>query len=296
MLSAKPWKLDAIVRLLLSALLCFFFGSMAITALHYSGPGGFASLRVYLASAGALAFLVAAVVLLHRPWSYEAFLPQLIALLFCFLIGLGLSLWAQEAAGPPPKTASGELMLIIEPAMLILFTLFLREHQLTWKEAFGLSLRWRQALLYGFMAACIFLPLGWTLQWVSAQAMVRLHLEPHEQEVVETLRASSAWVNQLSLGLVAIVLAPVVEETFFRGILYPALKQTGFPRLALWGSALLFALIHFNVVSFVPLLLLAIVLTLLYEYTGNLLAPIVAHALFNTVNFTVLFVTELRGQ
>lgn len=296
MLSAKPWKLDAFIRLLVSALLCFFCGSLLITVLHYGGPGGWASFRVYLASAGALGFLAGTVVLLHRPWHYEAFLRQILALLFCFIAGLVLSLWAQETAGPPPKAAAGELMLLVEPGVLVLFALFLREHQLTWKEAFGLGNGWGHALLYGFMAACIFLPLGWMLQWLSAQAMVRFHLEPHEQDVVQTLRASSTWLNQVSLGVVAIVLAPVVEESFFRGILYPGLKQTGFPQLALWGSALLFALMHFNVVTFVPLLLLAIVLTLLYEHTNNLLAPMVAHALFNTVNFAVLYLTELRGH
>src|SRR5260370_30097502 len=100
MLSAKPWKVEAIARLLLGVLLCFFCGSLAVTALHYRGPGGFASLRVYLACAGALTFLVATVVLLHRHWRYEGFVRQLLALLFCFIARLVLSLWAQETAGP----------------------------------------------------------------------------------------------------------------------------------------------------------------------------------------------------
>lgn len=296
MLSAKPWKLDAFIRLLVGVLLCFFCGSLLVTVLNYCGPGGWASVRVYCAGAGALGFLAGTVVLLHFPWRYEAFLRQVLSLLLCFIAGLVLSLYVEETAGPPPKTAAGELMLFVEPAVLVLFALFLREHRLTWNQAFGLANGPGQALLYGFMAACIFLPLGWLLQWVSAQAMVRLHLEPHEQDVVQTLRASSAWFNQVSLGIVAIALAPMVEEGLFRGILYPGLKQTGFPRLALWVSALLFALMHFNVVTFVPLLLLAIVLTLLYEHTNNLLAPIVAHSLFNTVNFAVLYLTELRGH
>jgi membrane protease YdiL (CAAX protease family) len=30
---------------------------------------------------------------------------------------------------------------------------------------------------------------------------------------------------------------------------------------------------------------LAVILTLLYEFTGNLLAPITTHSLFNAVNF-----------
>ncbi len=296
MLSEKPWKPDAIVRLLVGVLLCFFCGSLAVTALHYRGPGGFAGFRVYLASGGAMGFLVLTLYLLHRPWRYEAFVRQFLALFFCFLAGVILSLWAQETAGPPPKTASGELMLMIEPAVLILFALFLREHHMGWNEAFGLTNAWGRAVLYGLIAACLFLPMGWTLQWVSAQTMVRFHLRPEEQEVVQTLRSSSAWVNQASLGVVAIVLAPVVEETFFRGILYPALKQTGFPRLALWGSAVLFALMHFNVVTFVPLLLLAVLLALLYEHTGNLLTSVAAHSLFNSVNFAVLYLTELRGH
>jgi hypothetical protein len=67
-------------------------------------------------------------------------------------------------------------------------------------------------------------------------------------------------------------------------------KQAGFPRLALWGTSLLFAVVHWNVATFVPLLLLAVVLTLLYEKTNNLLAPIAAHALFNALNFTMYFV------
>jgi membrane protease YdiL (CAAX protease family) len=185
-------------------------------------------------------------------------------------------------------------MLMVEPAVLVLFALFLREHQVGWNEAFGLTNAWGRAVFYGLIAACLFLPLGWSLQWLCAQTMMRFHLHPEEQEVVQTLRTSSAWMNQASLGVVAIVLAPVVEETFFRGILYPALKQTGFPRLALWASAILFALMHFNVVTFVPLLLLAVLLALLYEHTGNLLTPVAAHSMFNSVNFAVLYLTEMR--
>ena len=37
---------------------------------------------------------------------------------------------------------------------------------------------------------------------------------------------------------------------------------------------------------------LALLLTALYELTDNLLAPIVAHALFNALNFITLFFVE----
>jgi len=94
--------------------------------------------------------------------------------------------------------------------------------------------------------------------------------------------------------VVAIGIAPVAEELLFRGILYPAIKQAGFPGVALWGTSLLFAAIHVNLGIFVPLLLLALVLAQLYERTGNLLAPITAHALFNAFNFVGFFYLETQ--
>jgi membrane protease YdiL (CAAX protease family) len=40
--------------------------------------------------------------------------------------------------------------------------------------------------------------------------------------------------------------------------------------------------------NFLPLFVLALVLTVLYEKTNNLLAPIAAHSAFNAVNFAML--------
>ncbi len=78
----------------------------------------------------------------------------------------------------------------------------------------------------------------------------------------------------------------------FRGIIYPAIKQSGFPRAALWGTSLLFALIHLNLANFVPLVVLALMLTWLYERTDNLLASIAAHGTFNAANVIYLFASE----
>ena len=87
----------------------------------------------------------------------------------------------------------------------------------------------------------------------------------------------------------SILIAPVAEEILFRGVLYPAIKQFGFPRSALWGTAVLFAAIHVNVPIFLPLLALGLALALLYEATNNLLATITAHGLFNAVNILVFY-------
>jgi membrane protease YdiL (CAAX protease family) len=120
----------------------------------------------------------------------------------------------------------------------------------------------------------------------------RLALKPEEQLSVQVLRQAFSWFDRAILGIATIALAPVAEEILFRGILYPAIKQAGFKRLALWGTALLFAAIHVNLETFIPLFALAIVLTVLYEKTNNLLAPITAHAAFNALNFASLYMLQ----
>lgn len=109
------------------------------------------------------------------------------------------------------------------------------------------------------------------------------------QQVVQEMqndRASST--QQIYLAFIALIAAPIVEEILFRGILYPTLKNAGFPKIALWGGALLFALFHQNGAAFLSLFFFAIVLTLLYEKTGNLLAPMLCHSCFNLINFIFL--------
>ena len=79
-----------------------------------------------------------------------------------------------------------------------------------------------------------------------------------------------------------------MEETLFRGVLYPLIKQQGYPRIALWSTSLFFALIHANLMTFLPLTVLALALVWLYERTDTLLAPVLAHGFFNLANFVLL--------
>ena len=109
---------------------------------------------------------------------------------------------------------------------------------------------------------------------------------------MEALRSAGQGSGLLAFVLITVVLAPLGEELLFRGVLYPAMKRAGFPRLAWWGTSLLFATIHFNRPIFIPLLLLSLLLVWLYEYTDNFLAPLTTHALFNAANLVLFFVNS----
>lgn len=84
-------------------------------------------------------------------------------------------------------------------------------------------------------------------------------------------------VTLFTLALVA----PVTEEALFRGLLLPAFagRWGRWPALVL--SSALFALFHFNVWQALPAFLAGLYLGHLYLATGSLLAPVVAHGLFN---------------
>jgi membrane protease YdiL (CAAX protease family) len=303
MLSAKPWKVDAIIRLVLSVMICVYIGSVLGSAGHYASAGGKAGPgQFYPVALVATLFLVSTLILIGKPFPSESFGRRMLALVLCAYGGLFMGAWTQRLAAQNGADTSIWRMVLatlcFQGAGLFLIARFLREQQTTWTAGFGMMNRPRHAMLLGLVVALIFLPLGWGLQQASALVMTHLphlKLEPQEQLPVHALRTSMSIGGRLALGVAAVLLAPVAEEALFRGILYPGIKQFGFPRLALWGTSLLFAAVHMNAVTFVPLALLALVLTLLYERTDNLLAPITAHVLFNALNFLTLLVLQQTG-
>ena len=300
MLSAKPWKADAIARLTLSVFVCVFAGSVLVSVQHFVSAGGKASATLfYPLAVAALGCLATTLVLLSKPWPPENLSRRLLTLMVCAYSGLFLGAWVQQASGVAGAESSIWRVVVaslsFQGAALILIARFLHEHQIRLAEAFGFANRRGKAVLMGILVALFFIPLGYWLQVLSMLVMTHLpyfKVEPQEQLPVHVLRVSMSWPGRITLGAAAVLLAPPAEEILFRGVLYPAIKQAGFPRLALWVSTLLFAVVHWNAPTFVPLAVLALVLTALYERTDNLLAPITAHAVFNAVGLVWMLLFE----
>jgi uncharacterized protein len=297
MLSAKPWKTDAVIRLFLSVIICTFAGSITLTAAH-PAAGNNVSRWFYPLILASLVLLAIALIVLQTPWELESAFRRLALSLACFYGGLICAFFAQNLSGPARHPVDQVIFggLSFQGATLVLAALFVREHRLRWVEAFGLDDSFGRSILLGVMLTCLFLPLGFLLQYGSvvllrwaATQLPSFHLEPEAQQVVQTMRTAAHWTQWLPLGVVTLALAPAGEEVLFRGILYPWIKRAWSRRVALVGSSVIFGAIHFNLVSFVPLTVLAVLLALVYELTGNLLAPITAHAVFNAVNLAALY-------
>jgi membrane protease YdiL (CAAX protease family) len=229
-----------------------------------------------------------------KPWRDEAVLQFCGAQLLCFCIGPMIAGWLQKAglaAFQPPNGFGAVLLntLSFQGATWVLIPFFLRHHQVGVREAFGWhSEKIKSVLRLVVGVVVVVLPVAWLLQSISIITLTKLGCPPENQRAVELLlNAKSPWLR-LYLAFFAMVLAPVAEEFIFRGVLYPFVKQLGSPRAALFGVSALFAAIHFDAGTFVPLFALALALTWLYEKTDNLLAPIAAHSLFNATNLVAL--------
>ncbi len=227
----------------------------------------------------------------EKPWNFNAALRLLFGLFASILIGMVAVSWLQWNSGPSGSAIPSFRGFIVGAITfhgvgLLLIHALLREHQISWAAAFGFnSPRLGRALLLAIIVGIAVLPITLSLNQLSAQLLRWAHLKPQIQPSIETLHSIVSVKQKIFFGIVAIIVAPTVEEFIFRGILYPTIKQQGYPRLALWGTSLFFALIHNTPMIFVPLTFLALILTLLYENTNNLLAPIVTHSLFNAANF-----------
>jgi membrane protease YdiL (CAAX protease family) len=184
--------------------------------------------------------------------------------------------------------------LFVQGGILVWIWFFLRETAVSWSEAFGLdSPRRVKAVLVGAAGAALFLPLAVGLQSLLAFLMEWVTGHPAaQQDLVTALeKGNLPLAEQVFVGVLAVMIAPAAEEMLFRGIIYPTIKQGGFPRTAWWATSLLFAGMHFNELSFLPLMAFSMFLIFLYEKTGSLWASITAHSLFNYANFLVLMLS-----
>lgn len=92
----------------------------------------------------------------------------------------------------------------------------------------------------------------------------------------------SFYASTLALELIgSAILSPIMEELVFRGIVFGNMRKIMNVPQAVFLSALLFGLIHFNVVQFVYAFLLGIVLALFMYKSGHMYAAMIGHITAN---------------
>ena len=95
--------------------------------------------------------------------------------------------------------------------------------------------------------------------------------------------------NPIWLIFVGIVLAPFVEEMFFRGFLFAGFRQRfGWKKSALFTSAI-FAIAHLQPVALIPTFILGFLLAYLFHKSNSLWPGIILHFFVNTIGLCLIF-------
>ena len=128
------------------------------------------------------------------------------------------------------------------------------------------------------------------------------------QKAVEMFAAIDSAALKVFAFFAVAVLAPIAEELFFRGLLYPCAKGwfmrafselRGSPELdalrrkaaavaAAVAVSAFFSAIHASAFAALPIFMVGIVLTCCYERSGSIFAPMITHSLFNILNISVI--------
>ena len=233
----------------------------------------------------------------EKPWKFELVLVLAAGLLTSLFAGTMLGALFDQAFAKQSSANQKFYHFLIsfmsfQGIALVLSHYFLKEHHMSWHEFLGAtSPRLKAFLALGALVGILSVPMALSLNKLMAWLMSLIQMEAVEQPTIKVLKVTVGTAQRICFGITAILVAPVVEESLFRGILYPMIKQRSSPMIAVSTTSLLFAAIHANVMTFVPLTFFAIILTLLYEKTDTLLAPIVSHSIFNSANFAIFILS-----
>ncbi|HEY8909953.1 MAG TPA: type II CAAX endopeptidase family protein [Desulfosporosinus sp.] len=125
--------------------------------------------------------------------------------------------------------------------------------------------------------------LTWVINISYAFVLYQHGLTPPTTDVYTKLLGQTTWYTLILNLLLAGVLAPLIEETLFRGVIFGSL-QTYFGKwTAAVVSAAIFSGLHLQLYGFFPRFILGIALVYLYDKFKSLYPSIALHALNNII-------------
>ena len=164
-----------------------------------------------------------------------------------------------------------------------------------WRAAMVFPARERTGrhLLFGAIAGAILVP---AVGLVSVGLQLSLQqVAGHDVTTPEQVAPGLSPFAGVLLVLLAVVVAPISEELFFRGVLFrTVLDRHGFWPAAL-TSAIPFGLVHYVPAPAIDALLLQITMVFtglglawIYDRRGTIVAPAAAHIVFNIVGVVTI--------
>jgi hypothetical protein len=170
--------------------------------------------------------------------------------------------------------------------VLVVLRRGLRLRDLGWRLPRSLGrLGWLPWLVIGVVGAIAALVVA---EWLGSLATQLLPNSPNTQ--CTAVRDEYGGYVAVAIPLVCLI-APLAEETIFRGFIYGWLRRYLPVLPAVVISAAVFSASHLVLVLGLPLFGVGVILALLYEYSDSLLPGAIVHGLFNLVGILAILGT-----
>ncbi len=218
-------------------------------------------------------------------------------LFFGYIIIISEALWSRIF----PIFKADNFRMVFNTSILDLLAVFFIIYftVVQYKEdlrALGLSLKnCIRNIFYGVVGYIALIPVLIVILAVTAVIINITKYVPERQPVVELFLKEKNAAFLMYSSLFAAILGPFIEELFFRGFMYGALKKYAG---ALWSAvitAAIFAALHTHIVGFFPIFALGILLAYLYEKTGTLVSSITVHITHNLSMLSLVFLVKQVG-
>lgn len=162
----------------------------------------------------------------------------------------------------------------------------MRKYGSNWQ---ALGLRGFQAGMVGLGCGLLLGSFAFNFLYSSVLALFGLRAQVNLVPILAQL--SSPWL----LLLAGVIIAPLVEELFFRGYVFAGLRpRYGWPKAAAISSAL-FALFHLQPLAILPIFLLGYFFAFLYQRSRSLWPSILMHMLMNALALGVALLAAKMG-
>lgn len=137
-------------------------------------------------------------------------------------------------------------------------------------------------LINGVILFFAVLLMGVVINWFSP-------VEVKPQPIAEIIMSAKTRWEMIIPFIVASIFAPISEELYFRGFLYPALRRKIGVGWGILVTSLIFGGLHFDLIRMIPLAFGGIWLNWLYEKSGSIYTSIIAHSVWNGIMTILIF-------
>lgn len=212
------------------------------------------------------------------PWTTREVWFGLGLFLAWLLVSLGFAIARETYAW---KIDIGLFLIIWEMVLIIpAWWLTIRKYKLNW-DSLGL----RKFDLTSLAIGCGLMILTFAFNFFYNLALLFNNIESGFEISDIFNSVSSPWL----IFLTGIIIAPLVEEIFFRGFIYTGLREKYGWIAAALVSAGLFALAHIQPLSMPPIFLMGLIFAYLYQRTESIWPAVIMHFATNTLGLAAAY-------